>query len=196
MVFQEIVPSGDCHIYVCTVLLDSSGQPVLRYTGRKIRQYEPDYGVTCLGVSEWNEEVATIATRFLQAIGFRGLCTIEFARHRITGRYLLLEANPRSYYHNALCTDSGVNFPLAEYSLLIGGSPPSRQQRDGIYWIDLPRDLGSFYRKRRDGALSTAQWLRSALRARSFASFAFDDPLPWLQETSQLARLSARTLLS
>lgn len=196
MVFQEVVPSGDGQIYVCTLLLDRSGEPVLRYTGRKIRQYKPDYGVTCLGVSEWNEEVAEIATRFLQAIGFRGLCTIEFARHRQTGRYLLLEANPRSYYHNALCTDCGVNFPLAEYNLLIGQPPPSGRQRDGVYWIDLPKDLASFYRKRRDQALGTVAWLRSALRATSFASFAVDDPAPWVQQTSHLARVSARALLS
>jgi predicted ATP-grasp superfamily ATP-dependent carboligase len=196
MLFQEVVPSGDGHIYVCTVLLDSKGQPVLRYTGKKIRQYRPDYGVTCLGVSEWNEEIATIATRFLQSIEFRGLCTIEFARHRMTGRYLLLEANPRSYNHNALCTDCGVNFAFAEYSLLIGERPANNRQRDGTYWIDLPRDLGTFYRKRRDDALSTLEWLRSVLKARSFASFAFDDPRPWLHQTSELARLTARTLLS
>jgi len=193
MVFQEVVPSGDGRIYVCTVLLDANGQVVLRYTGRKIRQYKPDYGVTCFGVSEWNEEVAGIGTRFLQAIGFRGLCTLEFARHRGTGRFLLLEANPRSYYHNGLCTDCGVNFPLAEYSLLVGDPPPPAvRQRDGLHWIDLVRDLGSFYRKRRNGELTALAWLRSASKARSFASFALDDPGPWIQETVQLAALLAR----
>jgi len=196
MVFQEVVPSGDGCIYVCIVLLDRDGRAVLRYSGRKIRQYEPDYGVTCYGVSEWNDEVVAISTRFLEAIGFQGLCTLEFARHRDTRRYLLLEANPRSYYHNALCTDCGINFPLAEYTLLIGERPPEATQQDGIRWIDLPRDLGSFYRKHRAGALGTAEWVRSAFSARSFASFALDDPAPWLQEMVHLARLSARTLFS
>ena len=190
MIFQEVVPSGDGQIYVCTVLLDPEGQIALCYTGRKIRQYKPDYGVTCFGVSEWNEEIAGIATRFLQAIGFRGLCTLEFARHGDTGRYLLLEANPRSYRHSGLCADCGVNFPLAEYTLLMGDRPPPPvRQREGVHWIDLARDLGSLYRKRRDGELSLAAWLRSALKARSFASLAFDDPGPWLQETAHLAGL-------
>jgi predicted ATP-grasp superfamily ATP-dependent carboligase len=192
MVFQEVVPSGDGQIYVCTVLLDANGQVVLRYTGRKIRQYKPDYGVTSFGVSEWNEETAGISTRFLQAIGFRGLCTLEFARHRDTGRYLLLEANPRSYYHNGLCADCGVNFPLAEYALLIGDPPPPpARQRDGVHWIDLVRDLGSLYRKRRAGELTVAAWLRSVSKARSFASLALDDPGPWLHETARLAGLLA-----
>jgi len=187
MVFQEVVPSGDGHIHFCTILMDASGRPVLRYTGRKLRQYKPDYGVTCFGVSEWNDEVAGIATRFLQGVGYRGLCTVEFARHRGTGRYLLLEANPRSYYPNALATDSGVNFPLTEYRLLMGEAVPAPpRQKDGLHWIDFPRDLGSLYRKRRAGQVTTAAWLRSLWKARSFASFATDDPGPWLDESFAL----------
>lgn len=196
MIFQEIVPSGDGHIYVCTVLLDANGEVVLRYTGRKIRQYKPDYGVTSFGISEWNEEIVRISTRFLQAIGFRGLCTLEFARDRETGRFLLLEANPRSYYHNGLCADCGVNFPLAEYALLVGDPPPPPvRQRDGVHWIDVVRDLGSLYRKRRRGELTVAAWLRSASKARSFATLALDDPGPWLDRTAQLARVLANVAL-
>ena len=187
MVFQEVVPSGDGHIHFCTVLMDASGSPVLRYTGRKLRQYKPDYGVTCFGVSEWNAEVADIATRFLQGIRYRGLCTLEFAHHRGTGRYLLLEANPRSYYPNALATASGLNFPLAEYRLLMGEALPApARQKDGVHWIDFPRDLGSFHRKMRAGQLTTAAWMRSLSKARSFASFAIDDPAPWLDESFAL----------
>ena len=158
-----------------------------RYTGRKLRQYKPDYGVTCFGVSEWNAEVADIATRFLQGIRYRGLCTLEFAHHRGTGRYLLLEANPRSYCPNALATASGLNFPLAEYRLLMGEALPApARQKDGVHWIDFPRDLGSFYRKMRAGQMTTAAWMRSLSKARSFASFAIDDPAPWLDESFAL----------
>jgi D-aspartate ligase len=187
MVFQEVVPSGDGHIHICTILMDATGRPVLGYTGRKLRQYKPDYGVTCFGVSEWNDEVAGIATRFLHGIGYRGLCTLEFARHRGTGRYLLLEANPRSYYPNALYSDSGLNFPLAEYRLLLGQPlPAAPRQKDGVHWIDFSRDLGSFYRKRRAGQLTAAAWIASLCKARSFASFALDDPAPWLDESFAL----------
>ena len=187
MVFQEVVPSGDGHIYFCTVLMDASSKPVLCFTGRKLRQYKPDYGVTSFGVSEWNDDVARIATRFLEAIGYRGLCTVEFARHRGNGRYLLLEANPRSYYPNTLACDSGLNFPLAEYRLLTGEPLPAlARQKDGVHWIDLPRDLGSFYRKLRARQLGPAAWALSLSKARSFASFAIDDPAPWLEESLAL----------
>lgn len=187
MVFQEVVPSGDGHIHVCTVLCDGGGEPILVYTGRKLRQYPPDYGVTCFGLSERNEELARLATGFLRAIGYRGICTLEFARDRETGRYFFLEANLRGYYHNQLFADAGVDFALAEYRLLADGvRPRPAVQKEGIRWIDFPRDLASFHR---GGApLNAGEWLRSVLAARSFATFALDDPAPWLSETGQLAR--------
>lgn len=187
MVFQEVVPSGDGHIHVCTVLCDGGGEPLLVYTGRKLRQYPPDYGVTCFGLSERNEELARLSTGFLRAIGYRGLCTLEFARDRETGTYVFIEANLRSYYHNQLFTDAGVDFALAEYRLLTSGERPRPAvQKEGIRWLDLPRDLGSYYRS---GAhLNAGDWLRSVFAARSFAAFALDDPAPGLYETGQLAR--------
>jgi D-aspartate ligase len=194
MVFQEVVPSGDGHIYVCTLLLDEAGELVLSYTGRKIRQYLPDFGVTCFGVSERQEHLVQLGLRFLRAVGYRGLCTLEFARHRQTGRYVLLEANLRSYLHNQLFYDCGVNFPLAEYRSLTGGPlPRAGPQRDGIHWLDFGRDAASFYRKLRAKEIDPIMWVRSLLRARSFAVFAPDDPLPWMYETGRfLRRISSR----
>lgn len=187
MVFQEVVPSGDGHIHVCTVLCGSGGEPLLVYTGRKLRQYLPDYGVTCFGVSERSEVLEILATRFLRAIGYQGLCTLEFARDRRDGQFVFLEANLRAYYSNQLFTDAGLNFPLAEYRLLATGQRPTPvAQKDGVLWIDLPRDLASFYRRR--DPLAARDWLRSVLQARSFATFALDDPFPWLSETGRLAK--------
>jgi predicted ATP-grasp superfamily ATP-dependent carboligase len=197
LVFQEVVPSGDGHIHVCTLLLDERGEVVLSYTGRKIRQYRPDFGVTCFGVSERDEGLAALAARFLRAVGYRGLCTLEFARHRETGRYVFLEANLRSYYHNQLFYDCGVNFPSTQYRLLTGGAlPPNRTQKDGVYWLDFARDAGAFRRKHSAHQIGAFAWLRSLLRARSFAAFALDDPLPWIYETGQLLRRTWRVATS
>jgi len=64
--------------------------------------------------------------------------------------------------------------------------PAPARQKDGVHWIDFPRDLGSFYRKMRAGQMTTAAWMRSLSKARSFASFAIDDPAPWLDESFAL----------
>jgi predicted ATP-grasp superfamily ATP-dependent carboligase len=199
MVFQEVVPSGDGHIHVCTLLLDKRGELVLSYTGRKIRQYPPDFGNTCFGVSEQNEDLLRLASRFLRAVGYQGLCTLEFARHRQTGRFVLLETNLRSYLHNQLFYDCGLNFPLAEYRLLTGGPLPQRlTQRNGIHWLYFTRDAGCFYRKFGTKEIDGFAWIRSLPRARSFAAFALDDLVPWIYETARLLRriwsVAARTV--
>jgi predicted ATP-grasp superfamily ATP-dependent carboligase len=133
----------------------------------------------------------------MQAVGYRGACTLEFAEDRETGEYLFLEVNLRSYYHNQLFYDCGLNFPLAEYDLLTG-QPAShsivRLQQEGLHWVDFNRDLGSFYHKNRRGELGLSDWLRSLAKARSFAAFSIDDPKPWLRRSLALLGILARNI--
>jgi predicted ATP-grasp superfamily ATP-dependent carboligase len=192
MIFQQLIPGGDGHIIVCTLLLDHQGRPVMWYTGRKLRQYPPDYGVTSFGVSEIRRDVASMSIRFMQAVGYHGLCTLEFAEAPDHNECLFLEVNLRSYYHNQLFCDCGLNFPLVELSLLTGRpvSFTTRPiEREGVHWLDFNRDLGTFYRKRRAGQAGFWHWLLSLRRARSFAVFALDDLKPWLHRCTQLLRI-------
>lgn len=197
MVFQQVVESGDGRILICTLLLDRDGRPVMWYTGRKLRQYHPDYGVTTFGVSEVDEELAQRSIAFMQAVGYRGICTLEFAEDKRTGERLFLEVNLRSYFHNQLFYDCGLNFPYAEYCLLIGRDLPPGVvglRRSGLYWLDFNRDVGSFYHKNRAGQLGLARWMGSLIRARSFAAFALDDARPWLLRSLSLLGILARRI--
>jgi predicted ATP-grasp superfamily ATP-dependent carboligase len=114
-ILQEVIKSGDGHIYICSVYFDGESQPLGIYTGRKIRQYLPDFGVTCFGESVIEPKVLELTIEFLQKIKFKGLGTAEFAKDRIGGEYLFLELNGRSYYHNILFTDCGINLPYINY---------------------------------------------------------------------------------
>jgi predicted ATP-grasp superfamily ATP-dependent carboligase len=129
----------------------------------------------------------------MQRLGFRGVCMLEFAQDRYTGKLLLLEINVRASVAMQLYADCGCDFPLAEYRLLTGGHlPPLGPQRYGVHWINLACDLGTWYRKRRE--IPFGRWLRSVLRARSFAVAAADDPLPWAWATAQMFKGAARRL--
>jgi predicted ATP-grasp superfamily ATP-dependent carboligase len=181
MIFQEVIPSGDGNVYICTVLMDEKSNLLLSYTGRKIRQYKPDYGVTCFGVSERIEALVALCNCFMHGIGYRGIATLEFVKDRNTGRFLFIEINPRSYYHNQLFYDCGLNFPWVEYCVLTGRSRGnlSPKQRDGIHWLDFNKDLASFYLKCRSGKLRIGEWTKTLLKSRSFATLALDDFKPF-----------------
>ena len=182
-VFQEIIRGGDGHILVCAVYLDRESEPLAVYTGRKIRQLEPDYGVTSFGVSENIPRIAETTTCFLKKIGFRGLAALEYVEDRATGEIYFIEINARSYYHNSLFHDCGINLPWIAYLDAVRHPMLAREvmprQVYGRKWLDFARDARSFRKKHKTGELGWIPWVRSLFEARSFAVFALDDLGPF-----------------
>ncbi len=190
-IFQEIISGGDGHILVCTAYLDRNSEPLAVYTGRKIRQLQPDYGVTSYGVSEKLPEVADMTLSLLRRIRYKGLAAVEWVEDRKTGRISFLEINARSYYHNALFLSCGINLPWVAYLDAVRHPLLAREvmprQRYGVKWLDFARDAQSFLQKHRRGELGWGPWLRSLTEARSFAVFAFDDLSPFWHGATRLA---------
>jgi D-aspartate ligase len=181
VVVQEIVPSGDGKIYLVTTYSDKAGKVRIAYSGKKIRQYLPDYGVTCFGVSETNEYLKQITIQFLEAINYTGYATLEFAYDEKNDRFYFIELNIRSFYHNQLFKDAGLDINYLAYQVEAQTGNNSERciihQKDGIYWLDFTRDFGSFLRKKQ---LSTLSWLKSLSKARSFAYFDKKDIKPFI----------------
>ncbi len=190
-VFQEIILGGDGHILVCAAYLDRDSEPLAVYTGRKLRQLQPDYGVTSYGISENLPEIAEMTLRFLKRIRYRGLVAVEYVQERNTGEVYFLEINGRSYYHNALFQACGVNLPWIAYLDAVRHPALARavnpRQKYGIRWLDFARDARSFQKKHKAGQLGWGAWLRSLARARSFAVFALDDLRPFWHGGGKLA---------
>ena len=182
-VIQEIIPSGDGDILVIAAYSGIDGLVRAVYSGRKIRQYLPDYGATCFGVSERCPELEQASRRFLNAIGYKGFAALEFARSREDGRAYFLELNTRTYYHNQLFADAGIDLTQIAYADRTGHNRASATgsmiQRDGIVWLDFRRDFQSMRIKRGRGQISFGRWLCSLKRARSFAVWNWRDPLPF-----------------
>lgn len=182
-VVQQIIPSGDGDILVTASYSGGKGTVEAIYSGRKIRQYLPDYGATCFGISERHPVLETESRRFLDKIRYTGFAALEFARSRIDGRAYFLELNTRTYYHNQLFADAGIDLTQIGYLSAtghdIGPELRSLRQREGLIWIDFRRDFQSMRIKRRQGRITIAQWLRSIVAARSFAYWNWRDPLPF-----------------
>lgn len=182
-VFQEIIVGGDGHILVCAAYFDRESKPLAVYTGRKIRQLQPDFGVTCYGVSEHLPEIAERTVCCLQRIRYRGLVAVEYVRERSTGQIYFLEINGRSYYHNELFSACGVDLSWIAYLDTVRSPVLAEQvhpnQRYGLRWLDFARDARSFRQKHRARELGWGSWLWSLTKARSFAVFAFDDLRPF-----------------
>ena len=195
-IVQQVISGGDGHIFICTVYFNAASQPLAVYTGRKIRQYPPDYGVTCLGESCYVAELESLTVTFLKKIKFCGVGTAEFVRDRKNGSFAFIELNARSYYHNQLFTDCGVNFAAIAYRDLLGEEAlPPPQQKEGLWWIDFQRDLSSCWRKYKQGEITWGVWLRTVIRARSFANWDRRDPGPFLYATWLLVKIILQKII-
>lgn len=198
-ILQEIIYGGDGYIYVCAAYLNPDSEPLAVYTGRKIRQYLPDYGITCYGESIYVPELEEITVDFMRQIKYRGLVAVEYSMDRKTGIYYFLEINGRSYYHNSLVLSCGINLPYTAYMDLINNGRftiKKSLQKEGVKWIDFPRDAGSFWRKYKKGEIGIFEWLISVFQARSFGVFDFGDLKPFVYETFSLITVMAKKFYS
>jgi predicted ATP-grasp superfamily ATP-dependent carboligase len=195
-VIQQIIPSGDGHIIYAGTYSNGDGKVIAVWTGRKLRQWQPDFGMTCFGVSEEHRVVRDRARTFLDSIGYQGIAGLEFALDRRTGECFFLELNPQMFLPIQLAADSGIDLvPLAYRDMCGDPVEAMPRQTNGIYWVDFTNDLKSFVRKRRRGILSVSGWLRSLLRARSFAAYDWRDPKPFVASILHLVNLLARGLV-
>lgn len=182
-VIQEIVEGGDEKVYYSTMYFDDHSNPLAIFTAKKIRQYKPKFGVTCYAESQGNPEIVRLATNFLKKLNFRGLVDIEFIKDERSNSYKFIELNPRTHLANSHSSSCDINLPAIAFMDAMGeldSNFKSPKQKNGIKWIYLSFDKGSFIRKYREKEISLIKWFKSIVQVRSFAVFAKDDLKPFL----------------
>jgi D-aspartate ligase len=141
VVLQELIPGDE----QCGAVYNSyfwNGEPLVEFTSRKIRNSPPDTGSPSVVVSEWMPEVAEQGRRLLRAAKFSVYSCTEFKRDPRDGQYKVMEVNARHNLSSLLATRCGLNFAWMQYQHLVDGVVPvQRDYEQGIYWIDVTRDL-------------------------------------------------------
>jgi D-aspartate ligase len=94
MIHETISAPGseDCIVHE---YCDRQSKPVVLFTGIKLRSYPVCAGPTTLARSRWNDALQRQATEIFSAIGYRGIMDMDFRLDGFTGRFNLLDFNPR-----------------------------------------------------------------------------------------------------
>ncbi|HPP45499.1 MAG TPA: hypothetical protein PK446_06880, partial [Methanomassiliicoccaceae archaeon] len=123
------------HVKVCAYYgLDGKRRAL--FLTRKIRQHPVEFGVGTTMESIHDETAQRIGLDFLDAIGYRGIGSVELKMDQRTGRYMMIELNPRLWAQNIQATYAGVNFPLIQYDDVTGGDVGDASDwQDGIRWM-------------------------------------------------------------
>ena len=141
------------------------------------------------------------ATTLLDHLRWHGVAMVEFKYEPATGRFWLMEINPRLWGSIALAIDAGVDFPHGLYCLATDADPgPQPRYRRPYYTRLVPADLDWIVRQIRRAGPVHARQLLSLLRVligrESWDHFAWSDLGPFLASTALFLRDKARALQS
>ena len=191
----EIIPGPEDRFCSFYSYLDERGEPLVRFTKRKLRGYPTSFGNWCYQVTDWNSEVAELGLRFMQGAGVRGNANVEFKRDPRDGQLKLIECNHRFTASNEVVRFSGIDLGLLSYNRVLGRlGPPVDSYREGVYLWHAVEDVRAFLALRRAGELTLPRWLASLLHRQHFPVASVRDPRPSAVRALQLLRRAERRL--
>ena len=194
---QEYVPGGDDEIYSFHTYLDERHEALCYYVGRKIRTYPKDAGVSTYLELVDEPAVVALGMRVLRSLDFVGVVKIDFKRDPRTGKFYVLELNPRYNLWNHLGAACGVNLMKLAHDHACGRRAPlACTYRTGVRWLSLDNDFRAFMREYGpDGDLSLLDWVGSLWGPKVYDEFAWDDPLPSVVSVVKFSQLIMNKLL-
>jgi predicted ATP-grasp superfamily ATP-dependent carboligase len=196
---QEWVTGGEDGLFSCNAYFDRSGQPLVTFVARKVRQWPPEIGTSASGEECRNDEVLDATVQLFGSVGFRGLAYLEMKRDTRTGRLVIIEPNVgRPTGRSAIAEAGGVELVYTAYCDAAGlPLPQARQQRYvGTKWLDLRRDLQAAVVAHHRGSLSAAEWVRSLKGPKAHAIWSRRDPIPFAVDVVQATGKGAGMLAS
>lgn len=159
---QEVIPgSDDCLVYWCG-FVGPEGRVGGRLVGRKRRIVPIHYGSATFVELVDDPSVEAQCEAFLTAVGYQGLCGIELKRDPRDGVPKLIEVNPRYSLWDDIGVPVGVDVAHEAVRSLLGDpTEPSRPRHFRQKWVELTRDLPAAMAYRKEGLLTTGEWLQS-----------------------------------
>ncbi|WP_181442253.1 ATP-grasp domain-containing protein [Streptomyces tateyamensis] len=190
---QEYLPAERSEDWITHLCCGPGGEARVAFSGRKLRSWPPESGVTTRAVALVNRQLLLQAEQFCRQIGYVGVADLDWRLDLRDGRYKLLDFNPRTGAQFRLFEDEhGVDVVRALH-LECTGRPvrPAAQRAPRVFAVgqlDLPSALCWTARHRR---LPRAVLPR---RGTERAWLSLDDPLPAAVEACWFAGTVARRL--
>lgn len=187
VMIQEYIPGDDHEVanYNCYAV---AGKVLTEFTANHVRNAPTWFGSPRVVCSRQIDALLEPGRRLMQALNYSGYACTEFKRDRRDGEYKLMEVNGRHNLSTLLSVRCGINFPWLEYLCHANGELPApRTFSDGIYWIDLSRDIAYSLKLLSEEHYALRDYLRPYLEPHVWAICNWRDPLPFVQRIGHLA---------
>jgi D-aspartate ligase len=189
---QELIPGSARHQYSLGMLrLD--GKTVAGITVCRKRQYPTDFGTGTYVETSDVPKLREYGEALLDAVGYSGICEVEFKFDERDGQLKLFEVNPRLYKWHALGLQLGLNYPRMVIDATLGRPiegrfVTSRERR--VAWYDVFSDLAASARGLRTGDVTLAELARDLRTSKRDSVFAVSDLRPFLYLVRLLPQLA------
>jgi D-aspartate ligase len=182
---QQWIAGGDGNLFSCNCYFSTEGKPLVTFVARKIRQWPPETGTSCLGEEVRNDEVLQETLKLFERVGYRGLGYVEMKRDETTGRHYIIEPNiGRPTGRSAIAEAGGVELLYTMYCDLTGMPLPENREQHyrGVKWIYWRNDLLSAWHYWRKGEFTSRQIWQSWQGKKACAVFSWRDPMPFIAD--------------
>ena len=182
LMVQEWIEGNDASLYSCNCYFNARSEPVVTFIARKLRQWPPETGTSCLGEECRNDVVLEESIRLFKSVNYRGLGYVEMKRDERTGMHYIIEPNiGRPTGRSAIAEAGGVELLYTKYCDALNLPLPSNrvQKYKGVKWIYLQHDIPSALYYWKQGELSLGGWWRSVRGQKRDAVFSWTDPAPF-----------------
>jgi D-aspartate ligase len=178
---QELIEGKDDRIYLYAAYCkNEKADPLFEFSGKKLRQFPPQFGTASLVISSWDEDVVAMGRRFLKGIEYEGVAGVEFKKDLKDQKFKLIEINGRLCQWHGITRESGVDLCSAYYFDLIDENISDKPLMTGKKWMFLTNDFISSMYYIKEGSLSFSDWIKSFYGINYIAEFELKDPLPLL----------------
>lgn len=192
LIVQEWIVGPVRNLFSCNCYFDKNGVPVATFVARKLRQWPPETGDSCLGEECRNDEVLQETLRMFKKVNYRGLGYVEMKQDSRTGKHYIVEPNiGRPTGRSAIAEAGGVELIYSMYCDALDLPLPSQREQkyENTKWIYFGRDFQSALHYYRQGKLTLGEWLRSLRGIKIDAIFAWNDLGPFIWDLLRAIRL-------
>jgi D-aspartate ligase len=180
LLLQQYIPPSRDGDWFFHAYYDAGGSILFSGTGVKRRSWPPYSGSTVLGQSVSDLQVHAQADALLYPVGYSGIVDVDLRLDPGTGRYHVLDVNPRmGAQHRLFESPAGIDVVRALHLDLTGRAVIPQTALEGRAFLAENLEPAAARRYIRDGVLDAATWWRSLRSVDEFAWLAGDDPVPF-----------------
>jgi predicted ATP-grasp superfamily ATP-dependent carboligase len=182
MIAQEIIPGNADAMFGFNAYYDRTGRVHGAFNYQRIREWPLGFGNGCYLRQVQDPQMERMTTSLLKPLKFHGIVDVEFRRDHRDGVLKFIEINPRLWMQNSFPARLGCNHAYLAYRDALGETLPSSTQCNdsSVHWVFGAEDLQSSIASMRQGTLSMKEWLAAYRNKNVYATFSWDDPLPWV----------------